>query len=98
TTWLEIRVRKVGIWSDDDCCPLPDATNEFLQPLGSDPPVPQNVGPFFAAWSPDFWTQSTEDLDAGEMSAQQALGHMTYQTRPRACVLRRRRSNPFRFL
>ncbi len=80
TSWLELRVRKSGIWSDDDCCPLPAAaSNEFVQPLGSDPPVPQNVGPFFAEWSSDFWTQSTEDLDTGEMSARQALGHTTYR-------------------
>lgn len=82
TTWLELRVRKSGEWSNDDCCPIPDATgNEFVQPLGSDPPAPQTVGPFFAGWSSDYWAQSTEDLDTGTMTATQAVGHTTYQIR-----------------
>jgi hypothetical protein len=79
-TQLRLRVRNSGVWEDDDCCPLPAPSGgELVQVLGTDPSTPHSVGPFFAGWNTDFWSQTTTDLASGTVTAQQALGHATYQ-------------------
>jgi hypothetical protein len=41
------------------------------------------VGPFFAGWERDFWSETTTDLLSGSMSAKQAQGHTVYRVENR---------------
>jgi PKD repeat protein len=72
TRTLRLRVKPDAMWEAPGCCaaPLP---NELRHSLGVDPPVTYAVGPFFAGWNRDFWTQSTTNLGAGTFTAQQLL-------------------------
>lgn len=77
---LRLRVRRSGAWSGDDCCPVPpyNPASEMMTVLGVDPEVPQSVGPYFAGWNRDFWTETSENLGDGTMTGQYLNGTMSY--------------------
>jgi hypothetical protein len=76
-----LRAHRSSVWTgEEESAPPPSGgAAEHLQILGTDPPTPHTVGPFFAGWEADYWTQSTADLHAGTMQARYALGHVTYE-------------------
>lgn len=78
---LRLRVKRSGRWSADDCCPVAaySAGAEHAMPLGFSPARSHPVGPFFSGWGTSFWEQSSESLDAGNVTGQYALGTTTYR-------------------
>ena len=79
-TQLLLRAHRTTTWSGTGEGPPPSsAQSEHLLPLGTDPPTPHVVGPFFAGWESDNWTQTTNDLGSGSMAGRYALGHVSYQ-------------------
>lgn len=47
-------------------------------PLGRDPAQSRSVGPFFAGWNADVWSQSSTNLNIGTMSGQYLFGIANY--------------------
>lgn len=80
-TELRLRVKKSGVWSANDCCPLPEynAGAEMFTQLGVDPELTHQVGAFFAGWDRSYWSQTTDDLGSGQMTGQYVNGTTTYQ-------------------
>ena len=79
-TELRLRVHRSTTWSGlGDAPPAYSAQDEHLLQLGTDPPTPHDVGPFFAGWEADSWTQTTDDPGSGSMTGRYALGHVTYE-------------------
>lgn len=74
-TELRLRAQRVNAWAEGIRRPPHEPWNEEVLVLGRNPAVEQNVGPFFAGWERDYWTESTTDLFSGTMDARQALGH-----------------------
>lgn len=80
-TELRIRVRRSGMWTDSNCCPVPayNPALEKLQTLGTNPPTIKSFGPYFGAWTQGDWTQSSTDLSSGTMAARWAHSTHTYK-------------------
>ena len=79
-TRLMLRAHRTTVWSGSGVAPPPSSAQaEHLLMLGTDPPTLHSVGPFFAGWESDYWTQTTADPTAGSMTGRYALGHATYQ-------------------
>lgn len=79
---LDLRVRKVGTWTNSSCCPVaPQGGGEWVQLLGRTPPVQFAVGPFFAGWDRTYLTQSTEDPSSGTMESQFIFPLVSYQVK-----------------
>jgi len=66
-TLLRLRVKRSGVWSAADCCPVasfnPALERELL--LGARPARTETFGAYFARWSQTFWSQSTSNLNSG---------------------------------
>jgi hypothetical protein len=79
-TELRIRAKQTGVWSANDCCPVPgyNPATEWKLPLGFAPAVSHPVGPFFAGWGTSFWNQSTQALDSGTLTGQYVPRVMQY--------------------
>jgi hypothetical protein len=77
-TELRLRARRGEIWPRGTQRVPHEHLGEEMLILGTDPPLPHLVGPFFAGWDRDYWTESTSDLFSGTMEAQRAMGHTTY--------------------
>ena len=80
-TQLRIRVLRSTVWSDEQCCPMPEynPTTEFPPiVLGIRPQVNYSFGPFFAGWGSSYLTETT--LSNGELkyTGQFILGTHTY--------------------
>jgi hypothetical protein len=78
---LALRAKQAGVWSANDCCPVPgyNPATEWKLPLGFAPAVSHPVGPFFAGWGTSFWNQSTQELDSGTLTGQYVPRVMQYQ-------------------
>jgi len=74
-TELKLRVLLNTTWTGAGCCP-PDPVgpgNELVQLLGVDPTVSFTVGPFFAGWNTNRWSQSTTALSTGTLTGRYLL-------------------------
>ena len=70
-TVLRLRVLPTALWDATRCCPPPaSATGELRQTLGIMPEESFEVGPLFAGWGTNRWSQSTGDLATGTMTGQ----------------------------
>jgi hypothetical protein len=82
-TELRLRARRGTIWPRDTRHPGHTLGDEVMLVLGRALAVPHLVGPFFAGWERDFWSETTTDLLSGSMSAKQAQGHTVYRVENR---------------
>ena len=75
---LALRVRTNSTWVGVTCCAPPVEGAEIVQELGRTPASQYQLGPYFNAYGNNVWTQSTNDLDAGTMTASRIDGTFTY--------------------
>lgn len=75
---LKLRVLPSSVWEDPACCPIARRPEELQLPLGVQPTEPVVVGPHFAGWNFNGWSQESRDLSIRSMTGQVILGTTTY--------------------
>ncbi len=74
---LYLRVRRSGTWPDGAPGPF-NGSSEWRMVLGPGAPQTYPLGPYFSAWRPGSWSQTTSDLSSGNVLGQNILGMASY--------------------
>lgn len=75
-TVLRLRVKRSGVWTAADCCPVaafnPALERELV--LGMRPARPNAFGGYFSRWAQTVWSQSSPDLNSGAFTGTSTFG------------------------